>query len=274
MDTILHGLRSAFEYGLAPFDALPPFWGLTLISLLSGVAMLWVVGRTTPQRRIEVARARMASAIYELRLFLDSPRRIFAAQGRLLLWSFAYVAYMLPAFLLLSLPLGILFLQLEARHGQAPLPLNTPIVVKISLDADRAGALAGDLLMEPPAGVRVTAPPLRVLDERLVYARVVITEPGTHDLVVRAAGTPVSKRLSADPGAIQVAPERTRGAGLLVSYGNEAPLPRAAGIASISVPHPAMPDSRLGVPMPWWLYWLLVATVAALALRRPMGVEL
>ena len=272
MDTILHGLRSAFEYGLAPFDALPPFWGLTLISLFSGVGMLWVVGRTTPQRRIEVARARMASAIYELRLFLDSPRRIFAAQKRLLLWSFAYVGYMLPAFLLLSLPLGVLFLQLEARHGQAPLPLNTPIVVKIALDPDRAAG--DDLAIEAPAGVRVTAPVLRVPDEHLAYVRVAITEPGTHALTVRAGGTEVSKRLSAAPDAVQVAPERTRGAGLLWSYGNEPPLPRAAGIASISVPHPAMPDTYLGLPMPWWLYWLIVATVAALALRRPMGVEL
>jgi hypothetical protein len=76
MDTLIHGLRTGIEYLLVPFDAMPRFWALTVLSVASGVLMLWVVGKTTPQRRVEIARARMASAIYEMRLFLDSPGRI------------------------------------------------------------------------------------------------------------------------------------------------------------------------------------------------------
>lgn len=272
MDTLIHGLRSAIELGVAPFDALPPFWGLTLLSALSGAFMLWVVGKTTPQRRVDIARARMASAIYELRLFLDSPGRILRSQARLLGWSFAYVGYMMPAFLLLSLPLGLLYFHLDVRHGQAPLPTGAPVVIQVSLEegTDLATVAPGDL----PAGVRVTAPPLRVVDEHRVYLRAVIDTPGTHTLPIRVGDEVIEKRLVADPGALQVSPERCRGACLWASYGHEPPLPGDSGVASIAATHPDAPQSWLGTSMPWWLYWLLLATVVALALRRPMNVTL
>ncbi|WP_428267420.1 hypothetical protein [Haliangium sp.] len=277
MDTLIHALRSAFEYLLKPFDALPPFWGLTLVSIVSGVFMLWVVGKTTPQRRIEVARARMASAIYEIRLFLDSPKRIVLSQGRLLAWSFAYVGYMLPAFFLLSLPLGPLYLHLETRHGLAPLPVGAPIVVTVTMEPGRdLGAVAvGDL----PEGVRVTAPAVRVPDEDRVYLRLVIDQPGTYELPIRVGDAVVEKRLAADPAAAAAGapmfPERTRGGALLASFGHEDPVPADLGVAAIAVTHPESIRSYLGMSGPWWAaYWLIVATIAALALRRPMGVTL
>ncbi|ACY14831.1 hypothetical protein [Haliangium ochraceum] len=278
MDSLIYALRTGIEYALAPFDALPPFWALTLLSLLSGVFMLWVVGKTTPQKRVEVARARMASAIYEIRLFLDSPGRIIKSQGRLLGWSFAYVGYMMPAFILLSLPLGLLFLHLDVRYGQEPLPTAAPIVVQVSLsDADEASAAALAATIAPgelPAGIVSTAPPVRVLDEGRVYMRVRVDQPGSYLLPVRVGDAVVEKRLDAAPGAEQVSLERCRGACLWASFGYEEPLPDGLGIDSIAAVHPPAPDTWEGVPMPWWVYWLLLATIAALALRRRMNVTL
>jgi hypothetical protein len=272
MDTLIHGVRSAIEYGLVPFDALPPFWALTLLSAVSGAFMLWVVGKTTPQRRVEVARARMASAIYEMRLFLDSPVRIVRSQARMLGWSFAYIGFMLPAFVILSLPLGLLALHMEVRYGQAALPAGVPVVVTVTMEPGRdlAGVAPGEL----PPGVRVTAPPLRVADEGRVYLRALIERPGTYMLPVRVGDTVVEKRLVADPGASEMHAERCRGACLLASFGDEPPLPDDLGVASIAVEHPDADQSWLPLGLPWWGYWFLVATIAALALRRPMKVTL
>lgn len=272
MDTLIHGLRTGIEYGLRPFDALPAFWALTLLSAVSGAFMLWVVGKTTPQRRVEIARSRMASAIYEMRLFLDSPVRIVRSQGRMLGWSFAYIGYMLPAFVILTLPLGLLFVHMEARYGQAALPTGVPIVITVTMEPGAAlSEIAPGAL---PPGVRVTAPPLRVTDEDRVYLRAIIDQPGTYALPVRVGDAVVEKRLVADPTAQAMNTERCRGVCLLASYGDEAPLPGALGVASIMVEHPAADQAWVPLGMPWWLYWLLVATVAALALRRPMNVTL
>lgn len=270
MDTLIHGLRTGIEYMLVPFDALPRFWALTALSVLSGVLMLWVVGKTTPQRRVQVARDRMASAIYEMRLFLDSPGRILRSQARMLGWSFAYIGYMLPAFVLMSLPLGLLGLHLEARYGEGALAVGAPIVVTVGMEpgSELAGVSAGEV-----PGVRVTAPPMRVVDEGRVYLRAVIERPGVYSLPVRAGEAVVEKRLVADPAAAEMNAERCRGLCLLASFGDEPPLGDGP-IASIAVEHPAADTSWLPLSMPWWGYWLIVATVAALALRKPLGVTL
>ncbi|GAB4566433.1 MAG: hypothetical protein Tsb0020_18130 [Haliangiales bacterium] len=273
MNTLIHALRSGIEAPLAPLDALPPFWALTLISALSGVFMLWVVGKTTPQARVEVARSRMASAIYEIRLFLDSPARIVLSQVRLLGWSLAYVGYMMPAFLLLTLPLGLLYFHLDVRYGQAALPVHTPVLVTVEAapEVDLASIAPGSL----PDGVRVTAPPLRLPDERAVILRLVIDRPGTYTVPIQVGDETVDKQLDADPSALAVNPDRVSGWDLLASYGHEPPLSGDRGALAVSVVHPESSLSFVGFSGYWWfVYWLIVATVVALALRRPMGVTL
>jgi hypothetical protein len=173
---------------------------------------------------------------------------------------------------ILTLPLGLLFVQMEARYGQAALPTGVPIVITVSMEpgSELADIAPGEL----PQGVRVTASPLRVTDEARVYLRAVIDQPGTYMLPVGVGNAVVEKRLVADPGATEMNAERCRGTCLLASFGDEAPLPAELGIASIAVEHPAADQAWVPLGMPWWLYWLLVATVAALALRRPMNVTL
>ncbi len=272
METIAYALRTGIEYLLVPFDALPPTLALTLIALITGVIMLWVVGKTTPQARVERARNRMGAGIYEMRLYMDSPLRMFAAQGRMLGWSFLYVAYMLPAFVILTVPLGLLYLHLDARYGQAALPTNAPIAVRIVLasGADGYAVEPGEL----PEGLRVTAPPVFVEDESSVYLRLVIERPGTYELPIRRGEESVTKRISADPRALEVHPQRSSGADLWISEGDEAPVPARAGIREIRIDHPASSRTWIGLSWPWWLYWLLIATVAALALRKRLGVAL
>jgi hypothetical protein len=269
MGVLAHKFREILEYGLGLFDALSPFWALTLISCLTGIIMLWFVGLTTPQRRVEVARSRIAAAIYETRLFIDSPRRIVASQGRLLGWLMVYLAYLTPAFIVLSLPLGLLYLHLDARHGLAPLPVNEPVVVRVQLDAGVDG-YAVQPGPDMDSNIEVTAPPIYIENEQRVYVRVMIKAPGVYSLPVQVGERVVHKRLVADPGAAMVSPEARSGMALWWAVGLEPPLEH--GVVAISVSHPDKPQRWLGTGMPWWLYWLGLSTIVALAARRPMGV--
>ncbi|MEM9492643.1 MAG: hypothetical protein AAGC55_26080, partial [Myxococcota bacterium] len=125
------------------------------------------------------------------------------------------------------------------------------------------------------AGFAVTAPPLYDEQEQRVYLRIRIDRPGTYELPIQVgAGPPVLKRLSADPDAVSVSPQRASGLAAWWNYGDEPVLDTDGPIRAISLDHPALPQSWLGTPMPWWVYWLLVATIAALLLRRPMDVAL
>lgn len=268
MGWIAHGLRSIVEFLVTPFDYLGDTLGLTLLGVLTGAAMLWVVGKTTSQKRLEVVRRKMASAIYEMRLYLDSPGRIFRAQGRLVGGSFVYVALLMPSLLVLSLPLGGLYLHLETRHGLSPLPVDQPLVVAVQLapEIDGYSVEAVDL----PDGLAVTAPVLVSPAEARAYVRVRIQRPGDYELAIQVAGKRVVKRLS----TTRALPVRASGLSAFWELGSERPIPSDTGVESISVAHPARAQSWFGFDIPWWLYWMLVATIAALAMRRQFGVVL
>jgi hypothetical protein len=270
MDALTGILRGATELVVTPFDYLGAFWGLTIFSLLSGVGMLWIVGKTTPQKAVEHARNKMDSAVYEIRLFLDSPKRVLISLGRLIVNSILYVAYMMPAFLILAPPLLLVFLHLEPRHGLEPVPLNTPFVVSVDL-AD--GVDPRSLTVGPDHdGLEITAPPMVVASKNAVYLRAVATKKGTLDLPIEVDGTTVRKEVVTDPAATEVAPDRSSGWDLWLSIGDEARL--SGPVTKISVPQEASDPSYFGIHMAWWVYWLILAMISAFGLRKRLGVNL
>jgi len=262
---ILGALRALTELALKPFDALPPVLGLSLLAVLTGLGLLFVVRFTTPQKLVERARVRMGSAIYETRLFMDYPKRVLIAQGRLILWSVIYIGTMLPAFLLASLPLGFMFLHLDARHGLRPLPVGETVVLRV--DADGKAPVTLDAL---PDGVVAVGDSVHLDGQPSTYFGLRLQRPGQFRVSVRSGGQSIEKELVSVPGAI-MRPARARGSDLLVSEGTETPLPDGA-VSSIRIAHESRHDTWVG--MPWWLYWLLAATLAALVLKKPLGVEL
>lgn len=270
-DRVAHGVAWAVEAVLWPFDHLPPLLALTLLGALTALFMLAVIKRVAPQAPMSRARDRMAACIYEMRLFLDEPRRVLSSQGRLLGWTGLYLACLLPAALTLFAPLGLLFVHLESHYGLAPLAAHTTVVVRVGLGDDTDGREVEVAPADP--GVKITAPLLYARDEQALYARVLVGAAGTHAIAVRAGSQTVKKTLVADPAARNVVPVTRGGWAQLWTAGAEPPPPGGA-IESVTVPYPALERHWLGLPIPWWLYWLGVAMAVALALRRRLGVAL
>lgn len=255
---------------LQPLDALPRHLSLAVVAALTAWLMLVVVGHVSPQRLVRRARDRMAAAIYEMRLFLDAPGRVLAAQGRLLAWTAVYLAALAPAALVLAPPLGLLYLHLEPRHGLAPIEAPATLVARIALAPDADGRA---VRVDCDDGLELTAPLLHAEDEQALYARLAVRGPGTHLLRVRAGDSSVAKRIVADPRAAVVSPERRGGLAHLWSLGSEPP-PGPGSIRAVAIPHPERRQSWLGLAIPWWLYWLGVATLLSLLLARRRGVAL
>jgi hypothetical protein len=268
MDTIVYILRLGIEKLLTPFDWLGPFWGLTLLSLLSGVFMLWVVGKTTPQALVERSRNRMDSAIYEIRLFLDSPKRVFISLGRLISHSLLYVAFMLPAFVILALPLTFMYLGLETRHGMEPIAANQPFVISVDL-AD--GVDGSNITYTTSDGLEITAPLLYVPSQQAVYLRGNLKTPTTEYLGLTVDGLRVDKEIVGDSSAVQMAPDRASGIDLFISYGPEEVL--GGKVTGIRVPHEMTDNEYLGIQR-WCWWWLLLMMIAAFGLKKRLGVAL
>jgi hypothetical protein len=272
MGTVAYWMRSCVELLLYPFDRLPRFWSLSAIAVLTALLMVVIVGRVTPQARIRRARARIAAAIYEIRLYLDSPRRMLAAQATLLKYSIFYVLLLVPALLVLAPILGLLYLHLDVRFGLVPAQPDTSVIVKVAIDREVDGYQVA--AAELPDGLDVTAPPVYVEDEARVYLRVDVRKAGVHTLPIDAAGHRVTKEIVARRGAAKVVPERRRAHSALWAFGHERPLPGAGPVQMVSVAYPEAEQKWIGLSIPWWLYWLLLATLAALVLTRPLRVAL
>jgi hypothetical protein len=255
------------ELGLTPFDRLAEGWALTALSVLTGAALLILVRFTTPQQKVERARDRMMSAVYETRLFLDDPRRLLVAQARLFGWGLAYVASVLPALVLMALPGLVLYRHLDARFGHEPLPVRTPIVLEVDLSE---GTNPSAVELSVPQGVDVTAP-IRVETPRKVFFRVEIARPSSYEARFKIGTDAVGKRLVAARGQPTSA-ERARSERHLFASTTEPPLPDHGPFERLMVFHEPRADGWLG--MRWWAYWMLVATVSALVLRKPFGVNL
>lgn len=266
MDLLVRTIHMLFELPLSLLDLLPAWASLTLISIVSGAGMLWVVGRLTDQRRLERARDQMSSAIYEIRLYLDSPLQITRAQVRLVRSSFAYIGLTLPPLLVLAAPLGLLFLHLEARFDMAPLPVGRDAVVVVELTKAPSRQ---QIRVASSEGIRATAPLL--IEARRAFLRVRPERAGAHELVVEAFGERVTKALFAGEEA-KASPERLRGWEALLTSGLERPLPSDSVVRAIRIHHPTSEYHLFGVV--WWIYFLVVATGAAMLLRGPMGVVL
>jgi hypothetical protein len=267
MGAFLHTLRNIVEAMLTIVDTMPDWLGLTIVSLVSGVVMLLVFGLVTPAHWLKRSRELATAAMYEVRIYLDSPRRVLTAQSRLVGWSLAYTLAMLPAFVILTIPFGLLLLHMEQRWGIDALPTDTPVLVKVHLTQDAS--------VEPQESpnVRVTAPALYDEVEKTAYVRVELDKPENSVLKLKVGDDIVEKRLDADPSSDVFSPTRADGLALLVVLTDEPPLDNPT-VSKITVTHPAAAQDWVPFGMPWWAYWLLVATIGAVVLAKPLKVQL
>lgn len=268
MPAFVATVRGALEGALSPLHRLPAEIALGVSAVLCAVVTLAVLKVTTKKGALETARDRMASAILEMRLYLDAPRRVLYAQARLLGWSLRYVALTLPSLLVLAPTLGLVLVHHALRYEYAPLPTGEQVLLRVDLSD---AAAVEDLVIKGPDELEVTAPPFRDPEAGRAYLRLKLPAPETYTLVLTASGATVNKILVADPEA-PASLERSAGWSGIFTESVEPPLPAGGPFRHISIPHPAAHTEVWG--MPWWAYWLLVTMVAVFALRRPMGVAL
>jgi hypothetical protein len=99
-------VRDSIDMLLGWLNWLPPLAAILVLSAPVGVLALWIFGKTTNQKLIRAAKDAMAASVYEMRLFIDSPKRILLAQARLLWWSGRYTALTLVPLAIMALPVG------------------------------------------------------------------------------------------------------------------------------------------------------------------------
>lgn len=108
MATLNAALTVVVDALLSPFAALPPLAGLTVISLVTGVIAVLVIGRTSNQARIVSTKRNIQAALFDIRLLGDDPVSVLRAFGEVLCLNLRYLALSLVPMLWMTVPLAII----------------------------------------------------------------------------------------------------------------------------------------------------------------------
>ena len=212
-------------------------WTLLPVSLIYGFAAALVFRRFSDRLSIHQTLNRMMAHVMEFRLFINSPVLVLRAQRDLLRENLRLLRLVLRPSAILAFVFIILFPQLDAIYGHAPLAVGEPSVVTARLD--------GNAALEAPAGITVDTPGIRVIHDRHVSWRVRPMGRTAGDLKVRSDGRVLTRQIVA-------------GGGLIFGW----KLPFTSPAIEIRYPRTVV----LGVN--WMVWFFLISTAAAIGYRQ------
>ena len=273
VDLIHRALTPLFDLLCWPFLGLPPIWAMAFVSLISGVAMVWIFGKVSDQGTIKVLRDQIRGNLIGVRLFQSDIGVVLKLQGRIFGDTFRYMKLALVPLVVLLVPVLLIMTQLNLRFAVRPLAPGEATVVKALIrDAE---VLAETASLEADAGVTVETPAVRMRTAGEVAWRVRAGTPGDHRLVVRVGGEAVETHLVAGTGWGAVSQLRTgRGAIDLLLFSGDRPIDGGHVIEAVEVGYPGLDIRVLGWTIDWLVAFFVLSMAFGYAFKGVLGVEL
>ena len=273
-------LRPVFDLLQAPFAGMPAIVGVLVWSIPVGVFALWVFGKTSNQVRIAEVKRRIHAGLFEIRLFNDDLRAIMKAQWQILGHVIHYQALALKPMIFILPPLVLVMVQLHQFYGFRGLQPGDQALMTVQLDpASITRGTRPDIALDVPEGLHVNTGRVWVPSLAQISWELGVDAVGDYDLPITVDGETASKSLRATDRLIRLSPERPphNFVGQL-EWPSEEPLGDDSAIRSITLGYADGTIGILGWDFEWSFAWMVVffvlTMVIALALRKPMGVEL
>ncbi|PID78899.1 hypothetical protein CSA17_06235 [bacterium DOLJORAL78_65_58] len=262
-----------FDLLLAPFTPLP-WLAMVVVCVITAAWALQLFKWATPQTMLNATRDRLIGHIYEMGLYQDHLRVLARIQGRLALANLRYLSLTLPALLVMIPPMILTLGQIEGRFAQRPLQKGEETVLTVYL-ADAYRNQVSTVEVGIPAGLEVTAGPVRNQHTGTVSWRLQVLEPGRHELAFRRAGQGAGRFTLEAAGGLPLLHRRTENsAWKSLLYPGSLVIREAHGLDGISVQWPKRHTRYLGLPLPWLPAFMILSLLAGLGLKKPLRVSL
>ena len=260
---------------LLPFRGLSPWFGMAVVSALTALLMLEVYKLASDQAAIRRAKDRIKAHLLEMRLYRDDLGVTLRAQAGILKANLGYLAANLRPLAVMIVPLVLILAQLGLWYDRAPLAPGEQTLVKARL-ADGADPVALGLELEAPPGGEVTAPAVRIPDEREVVWRVRAVVPGVHVLRLRTGGAALAKSLTVGGRPLtRVSALASRGSfGDRLLHPGEPPLPGDTAVRSVEVLYRPASLRAFGLRVHWLVAYLALSVAVGFALKGAFKVEI
>jgi hypothetical protein len=223
-------------------------WSLVIVSILAGLAMVYVFRRWSDEDALRGTANRMLAHLMEFRLFIDEPALVMRAQRDLFVENWRLLRLLARPSLILVVPSLVLLAQMDACYGRAPLRVGGPAVVTVQVkDLGRADATG--IVLKAPTGIKVETPGVRVMNLSEVSWRIRPIASASGELQVIEPGHVITKSIAAGQGMHYLSERRSLREFFV--HLSEPPL-LDSSIASIEVLYPSATILHLH-----WLVWFL-----------------
>ena len=273
---IMSAITRAFGFLMKPFVHLHPWVGLIVVSVVTGVVMLLIFGKTSNQKKIAETKDRLKAYIMEMWIFRNDTRIMFGAIGRVVLSNLHYLRHSLRPIVFIIIPVIIIMVQIGIRYESRPfMPGDEPLVV-VKLHEGNFPTTT-PISLVGSAGVQPVSAPLRVDREREIIWRVIARLPGEYRLsFVVDDEDVVTKNFRVGPfsGLEVLSAVRARaGTWDAFLYPGEPPIPRDSVIESITLEYPSRELSLFGLNIHWLISFFIISVAAGFALKGVFGIE-
>ena len=250
-----------FDALFYPLRSMSPWIGMTVVSFLTGLLMLFVFKWTSNQKGIKQVKNKIKAHLLELRLYKDSLAISLQAQGNILRCNLRYIGYSVKPMMVMILPLILILIQLNFWFGYQSLTTNQSALLKVKLKENQ-NPMQISLEIEPSPELNLETPPLRIEEFKEINWRFSAKEQGIHQLTLTIDGETVTKRVSVAQKALsKISPLKT-GKNFIkqVLYPTESPIKGDVPVESIEIQYPTQSMNLFG----WNLHWLIVYFVLSI----------
>jgi uncharacterized membrane protein (DUF106 family) len=264
----LETISRFFDFVLAPFAGMTPAVGLTAVSVVTGVVMVFLYKWTTDQETLKEIRDQIKIHFLEIRLYKDDMAEMFSIQKDILRENLKYLRYTFKAAILLIIPILFIIFDLNVRYSYHPIRPGGSFIV--SAFAEEGGALEKLKLSLPPS-LTLEVPAIRVAEENRVSWQVRSGSAGSYNLAIHQGEKQYSMRVSVSNRVQRIYTEKDKGHRWTsrILPGAEF-IPEDALLQKIRIEYPEQ-SSFLGLQPGWLYYFFLVSMAAGLLVRRWIG---
>ena len=265
-----------FEFLFFPLRNYSSWFNMILISLLTGIFMLFVFKYASNQEGIKKIKNKIKAHLLEIRLFKDNLNLILKAQGNILRHNLTYMKYSLKPMLFMIIPLILIILQLDLWFGHNPLPPKKPAIVKLTLKPETSPLKTSIKLITPPE-IKLETPPLRIPEEKQINWRIRPLKKGRFILKFQASDdSTVEKEIIVDSEKfVQISYKKVTGNFWKeLRFPGEAPLPSSSLIESIEIEYPPARLNFFGLKIHWLIAFFILSILFGFSLKRFLKVEI
>jgi hypothetical protein len=264
-----------FEILFLPFKNMSPWIGMFVVSLLTGLLMLFIYKFTSNQEGIRKVKNKIKAHLLELRLFKDSLSISFKAQGNILRANFKYIGYAMKPLLVMIIPVMFILIQLNFWFAYASFDPNQQTILRVQL-------MEGVPLMDTQIDIKTSShivletPPLRIMESNEINWRIRTEEIGVHEIIIMVDGQEYTKSISVGQKTLsRKSPLKTRKNFFKeFFYPTESPLPKSSPIKYIEITYPSRNMNLFGLGINWLIAYFALSIIIGFSLKGFFKVEI